>query len=102
MTNREKIIAFLADHGIDILPYEIKDPDTQRRYGKPGTILIRKWYHPHEDIWLAVDALCDFNNPIDICTPYYKDIYGNTEYFKRDHCYARISWNEKRCKLYVE
>ena len=91
MTRREKIIQYFKDNGIDILAHEVHD----KRYDKPGTILIEKWYCA-SNIYRQVCDLCTYNSPVDITTPYKKDYRGNIDWFVRDNCYVRISWKPGR------
>lgn len=97
MTNRDKIIQYLKEHGIDILPYEV-DESYAKQYKKPGTILINAWYcfGARKDMYFKVQDLCGYGSPIELKTPYKKDSFGNVSWFEREHCYARIVWKPER------
>lgn len=40
MTNKEKIVSWCADHGIDVMKYALEDSD----YDRSGTIIIRSLF----------------------------------------------------------
>ena len=94
ITKREKIIKYLKENCIDILPLECTSY-CEERYKKTGTILIEK---PHDyngfQTFHKIIDLCTYNSPIDTETPYHKDCFGNTTYFERNKSYIRICWKK--------